>query len=176
MSKLALLSAPAALGFAVGLLTGQTGPDSTVVAAVLPVVLSVIGGALLVFKASTTDDGVPPAAILTSTSVVLFSTFVVVGVYIALFMADRAAHTQILKNRLSFMEAVEFRRETLERCSANQFVVNGGRATLGLAPLPAEAFCDLTPLRYPPGRHPIGFRPEPPRDEPPDVEEGDAYP
>ena len=49
-NSILVVAAPAFLGAAAGILTGQTGADSTVVATLLPPVLAGIGGALLAFK------------------------------------------------------------------------------------------------------------------------------
>ena len=154
---IAVIGAPLCLGAATGFLTGQTGPDSTVVAAVLPAVLTAGGTAVLVLKLKKRDAGLEPDFVVASLSVVLFSLFLLAGVYAALVVNDfaayaesRVAHEESLmareRQRKRYAEALDFRRQSLEQCSRNEALVNSGRKALGLAPLPSELFCDIGPV------------------------------
>ena len=156
-SWIAVIGAPLCLGAATGFLTGQTGPDSTVVAAVLPAVLTAAGAAVLALKLKKADAGLEPDFVVASLSVVLFSLFLLAGVYAALVVNEfaayeesRATHEESLKarerQRKRYAEALDFRRQSLEQCSRNEALVNSGRKALGLAPLPSELFCDIGPL------------------------------
>ena len=122
-SWLAVIGAPLCLGAATGFLTGQTGPDSTVVAAVLPAVLTAGGAG--VYAALAVNE-------------------------FAAYEESRAAHEESLKarerQRKRYAEALDFRRQSLEQCSRNEALVNSGRRALGLAPLPSELFCDIGPV------------------------------
>lgn len=155
-----VFSAPVALGIATGLLTGQTGVDSTVVAAVLPAVLTGGGGALLAFKLKTDNDGWARDYLVASAAVVLFSISLVLGVYSALYINDRAAYEQSTAAtkeaiaahelwRKHLVEDLVFRKKMIEQCSKNEALVNAGRRALALPPLPTDAFCDSDQLNRP---------------------------
>lgn len=156
-SWIAIIGAPLCLGAATGFLTGQTGPDSTVVAAVLPAVLTAGGAAVLALKLKKRDGGLEPDFVVASLSVVLFSVSLLVGVYAALVVNEfaayeeaRVAHEQSLKarerQRKRYADALDFRRQSLEQCSRSEALVNSGRKALGLPALPSDVFCDIGPL------------------------------
>ena len=140
---LVVLSAPVGLGFAAGLLTGQTGADSTVVAAVLPALLTGIGGGLLALTLKTHNNDWAPNYVITSASIALFSVSLVAGVYLALYTKDIVAYDDSIKQRHRYVDALAFRRRSLEQCSKNEYIVNTSRKALGLAPLSFENFCDI---------------------------------
>ena len=153
----AVLLAPLCLGGATGYLTGQTGPDSTVVAALLPAVLTAGGAAVLALKLWKSDNGLPVDFVVASLMVVFFSVSLLAGEYAGLAVSDfaryedsRAAYEESVRarerQRHRYAEALDFRRQSLEQCSRNEALVNSGRKALGLAPLPSELFCDIGPL------------------------------
>ena len=79
------------------------------VAALLPAVLTAGGGALLAFKLKTDNDGWTPDFLIASAAVVLFSLFLVLGVYAALMINDfanadrsRAALEHSMKDRVLY--------------------------------------------------------------------------
>lgn len=132
--------APATLGFAAGLLTGQTDADSTVVAAVLPAILTGAGAVVFAMKAKThvfamkaeTHGGQwSPDYVVAALSVTLFSVFLVIGLYTALALSERDEYFDKM------------------RCSRNEAIVNQGRLALGLDRLPTEAFCNTNPYSIP---------------------------
>ena len=130
--------APATLGFAAGLLTGQTDADSTVVAAVLPAILTGAGGALLAMKIKAHGGAWSPDYVVAALSVVLFSAFLVIGLYSALALNEQDEH---LDRRDEYFYKIQ--------CSRNEYIVNRGRLALGLDPLPMEAFCNINPYSIP---------------------------
>lgn len=149
---LALL-APASLGFTTGWLTGQSGPDATVLAAILPAVITGGGWALLAYKIKLQGGtwnlalkhqgrawNVEYAAI--SAMVVAFSVFLLVG-----------AHTGRYVREVAEMSKIEERWKLAGECSRRQFLVNKGRKALGQDPLPTEVFCfpDISSPRAPSG-------------------------
>ena len=151
---LAVVLAPLCLGGATGYLTGQTGPDATVVAALLPAVLTAGGAAVLALHVRQGANRLDLGFVVASLSVVLFSASLIAGVHAALVVNEfaayeesRAAHEESLKarerERKRYADALDFRRQSLEQCSRNEALVNSGRKALGLAPLPSELFCDI---------------------------------
>ena len=140
---LLVVAAPAALGTATGWLTGQTGADSTVVAAVLPAVLTGGGGVLLAFKLKRDSGGWARDYLFTSAAVVVFSAFLVVGVQYALHLKVVARYEQSARDmadlenarvlwRHHLIEDLDFRTRMIEQCSKNEALVNAGRSALGL--------------------------------------------
>ena len=156
-----VVSAPMLLGGATGLLTGQTGADSTVVAALLPVVLTGVGGALLAFKLKMDNSDWKPDFLIACGAVVAFSTALLIGLYAALFINAYAGYSEWRESLEGRIEArkierrldaenLDFRRRALEECSRNEALVNAGRKVLGLGPLPWRAFCDVGQLNSQP--------------------------
>ena len=140
---LVVLSAPVGLGFAAGLLTGQTGADSTVVAAVLPALLTGIGGGLLALALKIHNGDWTPYYVITGASIALFSVSLVAGVYLALYAKETVAYDDAIKQRHRYVDALAFRRRALEQCSKNEYMVNESRKALGLTPLSFDIFCDI---------------------------------
>ncbi len=153
-STIIVILAPLCLGGATGYLTGQTGPDSTVVAALLPAVLTAGGAAVLALNFRQREHPLELGFVVASLSVVLFSVSLIAGVHAALavnefaaYEESRAAHEESLqareRERERYADALDFRRQSLEQCSRNEALVNSGRKALGLTPLPSAAFCDI---------------------------------
>ena len=156
-STVLVVAAPTLLGGATGLLTGQTGADATVVAALLPAVLTAVGGGLLAFKLKKDSETWTSDFIVASGAVALFSFALVVGLYTALYVNAYAGYrdwTDTLERKVeerefqrkTYADIVEFRRRALEECSKNEAFVNAGREVLGLEPLPWSVFCDIDAL------------------------------
>ena len=144
--SISVISAPAFLGAAVGILTGQTGADATVVAALLPAVLTGIGGALLAFKLKKDDNRWARDYIVASTGIVVFSFFLISGMYAAFAINERATERIREIQRQRYAEDLDFRAESLRRCSQNEAEVNARRVAALLDPLPAETFCNIGPV------------------------------
>ena len=138
--------APVFLGGAAGWLTGQTEADSTVVAAVLPAVLTGGGGALLAFKLKRENNVWARDFLNACGFVVIFSVALVLSMHGALTVKDLATDEDRETQRKRYAEDLDFRRESLLQCSWNEARVNSVRETAGLSALPPEAFCDIGPL------------------------------
>ena len=134
--------ASVSIGTATGLLAGQSGPDAHVLAAVLPVVISGAGGALVVLplKRRQSSDYV-----LTAISVILFTISLTIGAQVGRSMrADDETATYL--ERLKIKERIhksqyEYQVEFLERCSKDELIINEGRKALGLGPVPDGLLC-----------------------------------
>ena len=126
----------AILGGATGWLAGQTGPDATVVAALLPVTVSA-GGVLLVLwrQGRGADNG---AWAFMSLCLILFSIALVAGVSAG--KRDRDISSEEKADR-GFALQLDQELEYLEKCSDWENYVNGYRAVRDLPPLPSDAFC-----------------------------------
>ena len=72
-----------------------------------------------------------PDYVVAALNVVLFSAFLVIGLYSALALNERD----------EYFDKV--------RCSRNEAIVNQGRLALGLTRLPTEAFCNTNPYSIP---------------------------
>ena len=145
-NSILVIAAPAFLGAAAGILTGQTGADSTVVAALLPPVLAGIGGALLAFKLKKDGDQWARNYVVASAAVVVFSFFLVAGMYVV-FEGNESATERIREvQRQRYAEDLDFRAKSLLRCSQHEAEVNARRVAALLDPLPSEAFCDIGPV------------------------------
>ena len=142
-NSILVISAPAFLGAAAGILTGQTGADATVVAALLPAVLTGIGGALLAFKLKKDDDRWSSDYIVASTGVIVFSFFLVSGMYAVFEFNENAIERTREIQRQRYAEDLDFRAQSLLRCSQHEAEVNARRVAALLDPLPTEAFCDI---------------------------------
>ena len=141
-----VISAPAFLGAAAGVLTGQTGADATVVAALLPAVLTGVGGAVLAVKLKKENNAWTPDILAASGAVIVFSVFLVAGMYLA-FEANEAATERLRElQRQRYAEDLDFRAESIERCSKHEDEINARRVAALLDPLPTEAFCEIGPV------------------------------
>ena len=143
-----VISTPVVLGAAAGWVTGLTGTDSTVVAAVLPALLTGGGGALLAIKLRRENDGWAREFLYTCSFVVIFAIFFVPSIHGALIYQDKAMERQREIQRKHHAQDIDFRMKSLLRCSENEVHVNEKRKADNLAPLPPEAFCDIS-LSFP---------------------------
>lgn len=128
--------AAAILGFVVGILTGASGPHPTVVAAVLPAVLSAVGGAAAYL--ATKDDGDPQRMRGIGWLVILFSVGLLVGSHVGTVRRESQDQT-------AWLEAQQYARdrhiEDLRLCTTREFQVNDQRKVLGLPPLTFSQVC-----------------------------------
>lgn len=141
-----VLIATSVLGWVVGWLMGQNGPDDTVLAAVLPAVVSA-GGLLILQKIVSFDDYKKP--ILLSLIIIGFSSSLYAGTVMgakgrietARETAREYAEEQEKLKITQATQAVENKRQYFIRCSEMEFDVNRRRRFIDLEPLPAEYFC-----------------------------------
>ena len=161
------LSAPCALGLLVGWLTGLSGADATVLAAVLPAVIS-LGGALffprLVFWGLPSTSGAPQHSAqhsgrtLLTTYIVVFSLSLYVSAEYSYqrreYREDMLANLQLETDRMEAEGAIELRRriefqnvidrnKQLEICTNEEIHINNRREKEGLDRLPKEYFCGV---------------------------------
>ncbi len=109
------------LGLIVGIFVGRSGSDPTVVAALVPAVLTLVGG-VIIFKSEETHP------IIGSISVILLAIFILWGAAIGGADSQADAHGSKLR--------------WFEQCSTEEMIINLYRENLlGLAPLKSEAFC-----------------------------------
>ena len=141
----AFFVASAAIGVSAGYLAGQSGPDANVLAAVLPVVISGAGGALVVLHLKSRAPPTPRDYYITAFAVILFTMSLLAGSHTGRWARDYAetiAYEQSLEIRLKLERS---RRETLiqflQRCSRQEFVINRGRHALGLPPILTAVIC-----------------------------------
>ena len=125
--------AAAAIGLLSGWLTGHSGHDATVVAAVVPAVIAA-GGTAAVVAARREDGGV--AEIATALGIVLFCIMFAAG---SLY----GAMQRKFNIEAETVEALDKRVRFLEICSEQQKEINTGRDALGLPPLPSKYFCEF---------------------------------
>ena len=143
LCKAAPSLAAATFGIAVGYLTGVSGPDAVVLAAVLPAILSVTG--IAAGFLSTRGDGGKFHIGAVSGLIVLFSIGLIVGtVFGAWARADRQvvelnkARTQLEEDR----QAASSRHiEELKNCTILEFKMKVQRASLNLSPLTIWQVC-----------------------------------
>ena len=143
-------TAVAVLGWVVGWFVGQSGSDATVLAAVLPAVLSG-GGFLIVLRSE--ERYTPRDGIIVNLLVVVFVVLLLFGSSWGRFdleKDDAEALKQTLKRESEYREQedskhrkreLQFRDEYLKNCSAQEVRVNSLRRASGLPPLPSEVFC-----------------------------------
>ena len=126
----------AILGGVTGWLAGQTGPDATVMAALLPVTVS--AGGMLFFLWSTGRGAGNRTWVFTSLCLISFSIALASGVGVGERDREKAS-----EKKADTRFAVKLERELiyLEKCSDWENYVNGYRAVRDLPPLPSDAFC-----------------------------------
>jgi len=142
--------ASASIGWAAGYLAGQSGPDASVLAAVLPVVISGAGGALVVLHLKSPE---PPNALsyyVTGFAVIVFTTSLLAGAHVGRWLRNYTDEVGFQQARLLELKLAHSQREAhmqfLERCSRQEFIINRGRQALRLPPLATELICgDLPP-------------------------------
>ena len=142
---LVILMASASLGFLVGMLTGQTGADVGVVAAVLSAVVTGAGGALLAARITEVRAEWTSPHVLASASVASFSVFLIIGLQVGFYTKHTTFLEEARREHQVLLEEVEFRRGLLATCTGHELTVNSLRKARRLEPCPAEDFCpDLT--------------------------------
>ena len=133
-----------ALGLTVGWLTGLSGPDSTVIAAVLPVIISG-AAAVIVLKLKNGKDSEHLARLCVLA--LLFSGSLYLGTTIGVFDRDRDAREALFGEIDTRQEYWEKRLPKLDiylqACSEIEARVNHFREHEGLSPLKSEVFCKL---------------------------------
>lgn len=108
------------LGYTVGMHVGRSGFAPSVVAALIPAVLTLVGG-FIIFKS---EDLHP---VLGSFSVILFCA--------ALLLGGKIGGSDLKK------EIEDAREVHFSNCSIEEKEINDYRKFLELSPLPSEAFC-----------------------------------
>ena len=141
--------ASASIGWGTGYLAGQSGPDANVLAAVLPVVVSGAGGALVFQHLRTAVPPEPADYYITGFAVIVFICALLAGSLTGLWvrtLSETAAYEQSLLIRYKLTQSQhEARMHYLERCSRQEFIINRGRQALGLPPLSSELICGDPP-------------------------------
>lgn len=132
---LGLLSS-AVLGLVSGWLAGQTGPDATVVAALLPVVISAGGMLFFLWRTGGRADNKTRAFI--SVCLITFSIALACGAH-----AGKWDRRNTLDSEADKAITLELNRKLayLEHCTDWEDYINTRRADLNLPPLPSEMFC-----------------------------------
>ena len=136
-------AAACALGLILGYLTGQSGPDKTaLLAALLPAVIA--AGGLVVFS-RLGSDGSFAANILPSVCVLVFAIGLYFGVeYGEERRKDGADRAAVIGLQLQH-DLLKYRKDILQECSRQQFLLNQGRKELGLEPLSLNVVCGQLP-------------------------------
>ena len=141
--------AAASIGWTAGYLAGQSGPDANVLAAVLPVVISGAGGALVVLHLRSPTPPTPVSYYITGFAVLVFTISLLVGSHVGRWLRDYT-------DEIGYYRVQEFenaaapirhaaRMQYLERCSRDEYIINQGRRALGLPPLATELICGEPP-------------------------------
>ena len=144
-SCILVLIATVSLGSTTGFLTGQSGVDSTVLAAVLPAIITGGGWALLVYhlRRGGESGGLHKnrERALVSGMVVLFSVSLILGAHSGLYVKE--LYDVKNYNRLIQYEDRhrQKRRRILLECLGDELVVNDARRALGMEPLPPDVIC-----------------------------------
>lgn len=132
------------LGVLSGWLTGRSGPDHAVSAAIIPAIVSILGG--LGFVKSANDGNYRLLAELT-----VFVAAFCLSFYAALLHgAHENLTVEAKKEALAIQRAQEaYSRhfEHVKDCSQKQFLSNIERASRNLPPLGPEYFCRKVPPR-----------------------------
>ncbi|MDE0175385.1 MAG: hypothetical protein OYH76_01110 [Defluviicoccus sp.] len=147
----------AALGSTVGYLTGSSGPDSTVLAAVLPAVLSILGGgaaATVLVKQTTTRNDLLLAS---GIALIVFSTALLLATQPGANITALNKYSAFKRSLLATQQAhddrlwldLQHHHRRLEQCLKFEVQMNDNRDKLNLPPLTHEQICPstLTPVR-----------------------------
>ena len=141
--------ASASIGWAAGYLAGQSGPDANVLAAVLPVVISGAGGALVVLHLKSSEPPTPLSYYITCVAVIVFTSSLLVGAHIGRWLRNYTDEVEFYQaqqvEQAVARNQLEVRMQFLEQCSRQEFIVNHGRRALALPPLPTEVICGKPP-------------------------------
>jgi len=131
------------LGVLSGWLTGRSGPAHTVSAAVIPAIVSVLGG--LGFVKSANEGNYRLLAELTVFVIAFCLSFYAALQYGAHQNLTREAEKEALSIHRA-NEAYEAHFEHLGECSNREFLANLNRTSRGLPPLGPEYFCRTVPI------------------------------
>ena len=123
------------LGVLAGWLTGQSGPEPAVTAAVLPAILT-LSGTLVFTKKLRGDDG--SEGIQAVVFIVVFSA----AFYTALGHGVKKRNSDLT---ISARKTYETHMRHLQKCFEAELVVNTARRKNGLSQLPVEYFCRTAP-------------------------------
>lgn len=148
-AALAVCGALTALGATIGFLSGSSGPDSTVLAALLPSVLSVIAGSaitvLLVKEAPARNE----LLVAGSIGLTIFSAALMIGTYFGsnydainrenAFVDAHLNNQNLYYDRL-WLDLTHHHRR-LERCLNAEARLNNTRKKLNLPPLSPAQIC-----------------------------------
>ena len=99
--------------------------------------------ALLAFKLKKDDDQWARGYVVVSTGVIVFSFFLVFGLYAVFAHNEKSIERNREIQRQRYAEDLDFRAKSLLRCSQLAAEVNARRVAALLDPLPSEAFCDI---------------------------------
>lgn len=128
-----LAGAALSLGGVAGWLTGLSGPDSTVLASLLPAVVPAVGvAAIYVVKLMN----IPKLGLVGGIGIIIFCGAVVLGIHVG-----TAQRYENIKD--ATVVALQQREPLLELCSKLEQRINAARESLKLSPLPIEYFCKL---------------------------------
>ena len=119
-------------GHLTGKLTGASGPDAGVVAAITPVLISGVGAIVIV--AVDRGENKLMRLILSTAFVLCFFVFFEASM-------DATASERQIRARENTVEFFNSRIKYVEICSAQQARLNDGREMLGLPPLKFETVC-----------------------------------
>lgn len=161
-SSLALFFGLATLGSTVGFLSGSSGPDATVLAALLPAVLSILGGgaaAAVVVKQAVARNEL----LLTSgIGIAIFSATLMIGSYFgsnheanvrSAAYADAYNANQALRQIRQWRDLTDYHRR-LDQCMHVEIRLNDTRKKLNLPPLSPAQICPPRLLPIPDGSAP----------------------
>lgn len=123
--------APLALGFVVGYLTGQSGPDKTVLAALLPAIIT--AGGLVIFS-RLGPNGNHAARMAPSLCLLVFS----IGLFCGAEYGDRLRKSEASEAAFNTQKTLI---RLLQNCSTEEESLNRRRRQLGLEPLPTRVIC-----------------------------------
>ena len=136
----------ASLGLLSGWLTGLSGSDN-VIAAAIPAILSVVGGFIFAKSAS---NGNGPLVVQTTVFVVVFC----LAFYLALLHGNEQKKDAALQNRANanrlaqkeLAKAYDAHLKHLQECLEAQMLMNIAREEYGQGPLGPEYFCRQAPI------------------------------
>lgn len=135
--------AAAILGFVVGDLTGGSGPDGTVMAAVLPAVLSAAGAVAAFLATKGYVGGHDMRAV--GWLIVLFSVALLAGVHFGAWARETSERTTLREATDAWEKAQPDARsryiEDLKECTLLEFQMNARREDLDLPPFTISQVC-----------------------------------
>lgn len=160
----------AALGGAVGWLSGWSGPDSQVLAAMLPAILSVVGGVIGAFAFREPEVAQRMRHLqLGGIALLVFSVSLGAGAYLGSLARSEAQERSYLKaqkvkateeknkrqGRLEWQKfALELYQKRLQACAVTEVLINDSRQMLDLPKLGPQEICPPHLIRIRIDRHP----------------------